>query len=65
MRFIRRLMEIKEEQLKLESLRTFEIMRINSKVSEILKLLKGGVKDGKRIRTSNRKASRISKKARN
>ena len=47
MRFFKRLMEIKEQQLQLEGLRTFEIMRIHHHVEEILELMKGGVKDGK------------------
>ena len=62
----KRLMEIKEEQLEYEKLRHDDLIIINNniiKIGKILNEMKGGVKDGKRIRTSNRKASRISKKA--
>ena len=68
MRFIRRLMEIKEEQLEYEKLRHDDLRIINNNIIKIGKMLnemKGGVKDGKRIRTSNRKPSSVSKKARN
>jgi len=65
MSFIKRLMEIKEEQLLYEKRQDAYAYRMDATLTEILKVMKGGVKDGKRIRTSNRKASRISKKARN
>lgn len=55
MRFIRRLMEIKETQLEMEWDRTQHLMAINRQLITIIKLLKGGVKDANRkIRNTRR-----------
>jgi len=48
MRFIKRLMEIKEEQLRLEQLRYLETRFIHTHIEEILKVLKGSLEDGKK-----------------
>jgi len=53
MRFIKRLMEIKEEQLKLELKRLNVLSHIRLDIEEILKLMKGG-RDGKDKNKCNR-----------
>ena len=47
MRFIKRLMEIKERQLELEDKSTETLFRMDIILSQILNELKGGKKDGK------------------
>ena len=54
MTFIRRLMEIKEDQLKMEMIRCHTLHRIEENLKKILKELKGGVKDGKNKNKRNR-----------
>ena len=54
MKFLRRLMEIKEEQLSLEQSRNCYIRGIEFDLLQILEILKGGVKDGKNKNKRNR-----------
>ena len=54
MRFIKRLMEIKEKQLEFENDRTFRIALMQSDLREILKVLKGGKENGKQNRNKKR-----------
>ena len=67
MSFIRRLMEIKEEQLNMEKQRTYEILQINNRliqinhrlieILELMKLhyqLKRGAKNGKNTNRKHR-----------
>jgi len=54
MRFIRRLMEIKEEQREWESRQTGIMMNINETITEILKELQGRKKNGKDKNKRNR-----------
>jgi len=56
MRWLRRLMEIKEEQLKMEALRTFDQKMMRDDIGRILKVLEGREKkkDGKDKNKRNR-----------
>ena len=50
-----RLMEIKEDQLKMEVIRCKTLHRVEKNLKEILKVLKGGVKDGKNKNKRNKR----------
>jgi len=54
MRFFKRLMEIKEEQLKIEKVESSRLFLINHNLTEILKVLKGGVKNGNNSKVRRR-----------
>jgi len=49
-----RLMEIKEEQLSNERVRTLEAIHQGATLNQILEELKGGIKDGKKNRNTRR-----------